>query len=299
MVDAVLRHRAQHEAGHPASVTSADDEQIRVGREADESLAGVSVDDHRLDVDAVDLGERLFDQRAAARLERDPQLLGRKLRDERIPADRGLRDGDREWSDPRMHGLDRRSAEARLFARPPHGRAGCRRLVHAYDDRPAHDASIGLAAVIRVEHSIVVDRTPAEVFAFLTDPANLPAWQGSCRSARADGPVEVGARITEKRSFLGREATSIVEVTELEPERLFTLEVVEGPVAFSVRHRLEPAGDGTRVTVNAEGEPGGVLRFGSRFVARAVEQETRKNFARLKTVLETRAWSPAPGAPRD
>jgi uncharacterized protein YndB with AHSA1/START domain len=146
--------------------------------------------------------------------------------------------------------------------------------------------------VIRIEHGVAIDRPPAEVFAYVSDPANLPAWQGSCVAATADGPVAVGTRIMEKRRFLGREATTVVEVTEIEPDRLLMLDVVDGPVSFTVTHRLVPEGGGTRLTISAEGEPGGLLRLGSRLLVRAVDEETRTNLERLKELLETRPAAP-------
>lgn len=145
--------------------------------------------------------------------------------------------------------------------------------------------------MIRIEQSVVVDRPPDEVFAFVSDPTNLPCWQRSCLAARADGPADVGTRITERRRMLGREAETVVEVVELEPPRLLTLEVVEGPIQIRVRHRLEAAAGGTRVEISAEGEPGGLLRFGRRLVVRAVEDETRANLAELKRLLESRPTS--------
>jgi carbon monoxide dehydrogenase subunit G len=149
--------------------------------------------------------------------------------------------------------------------------------------------------VVRVEHTVVIERSPADVFAFLADPANLPAWQRSCVATEVEGPLDVGSRFAETRSFLGRHARTLVEVVELEPGRLFTVEVVEGPIALVVHHRLEQAGTGTRVSVVAEGEPAGLLRLGNRFVVGAIEQETRDDFARLKELLESRpAIQPKP-----
>jgi uncharacterized protein YndB with AHSA1/START domain len=43
--------------------------------------------------------------------------------------------------------------------------------------------------VPRFEREIVIDRPPAEVFAYLSDLANVPEWQGSVVELRpeADG----------------------------------------------------------------------------------------------------------------
>jgi uncharacterized protein YndB with AHSA1/START domain len=38
--------------------------------------------------------------------------------------------------------------------------------------------------VIRIDFSVEIDRTPSEVFAYLTDLDNLPEWQASAMQAR-------------------------------------------------------------------------------------------------------------------
>jgi uncharacterized protein YndB with AHSA1/START domain len=60
--------------------------------------------------------------------------------------------------------------------------------------------------MVRVEHSLVIERPPAEVFAYTTDPANLPEWQSTALEARSDG--QEGAHLTEVRKFLGRRMES-------------------------------------------------------------------------------------------
>jgi hypothetical protein len=39
--------------------------------------------------------------------------------------------------------------------------------------------------MVRVEHTIVVDRPPtAEVFVYIAEPANVPEWQASALESR-------------------------------------------------------------------------------------------------------------------
>ncbi len=55
---------------------------------------------------------------------------------------------------------------------------------------------------VRAELTIEIARTPEDVFSYLTDVSNLPAWQGGVKSATLrDG------RIEESRSLLGKELT--------------------------------------------------------------------------------------------
>jgi carbon monoxide dehydrogenase subunit G len=131
---------------------------------------------------------------------------------------------------------------------------------------------------VRAELTIEIARTPEDVFAYLTDVANLPAWQAGVKSATLrDG------RIEESRSLLGRELRTTLEIVEQEPPRLFVLRALDSPVPFLVRHVLEPAGGGTRLTVTAEGDVPG---FASGLLAWRAERQFRGDFERLKQTLE-------------
>jgi carbon monoxide dehydrogenase subunit G len=136
---------------------------------------------------------------------------------------------------------------------------------------------------VRAEVVVDIDRSPEEVFAYLTDVANLPAWQTGVHAAERDG-----ALIRETRTILGRELHTTLRVEEQEEPRLFTLRALDSPVPFTVRHELEPSGGGTRLTVTAEGELGGVIPgFASGLMARRAEKQFRRDFERLKRLLES------------
>ena len=132
--------------------------------------------------------------------------------------------------------------------------------------------------VVRAELTIEIERTPEDVFSYLTDVSNLPSWQAGVKSATLqDG------RIEESRSLLGRELNTTLEIVEQEAPRLFTLRALDSPVPFTVRHELEAADDGTRLKVTAEGDVPG---FAAGLLARGAERQFRKDFERLKQILE-------------
>jgi carbon monoxide dehydrogenase subunit G len=131
---------------------------------------------------------------------------------------------------------------------------------------------------VHAELAIEIARTPEDVFAYLTDASKLPEWQAGVKSATArDG------RIEESRLLLGREVHTTLEIVERDEPRLFTLRALNSPVPFTVRHELESAGSGTRLTVTAEGDVPG---FAAGLLARHAERQLRKDFERLKQILE-------------
>ena len=144
--------------------------------------------------------------------------------------------------------------------------------------------------MVRFELSVDIAKPLHEVWEYLIDPDNVPEWQASALSSHqiTDGAMRVGTHLQDERRFLGRRARSEVEVTEFEPERLFTLHGISGPVRFTVRHRLEDRDGHTHLLVEAEADPGSISRLMRPVVERAASHEIRKDFDRLKEKLEAR-----------
>ena len=144
--------------------------------------------------------------------------------------------------------------------------------------------------MVRFELSVDIAKPLHEVWEYLIDPDNVPEWQASALSSHqiTDGAMRVGTHLQDERRFLGRRARSEVEVTEFEPERLFTLHGISGHVRFTVRHRLEDRDGHTHLLVEAEADPGSISRLMRPVVERAASHEIRKDFDRLKERLEAR-----------
>jgi carbon monoxide dehydrogenase subunit G len=140
--------------------------------------------------------------------------------------------------------------------------------------------------VVRIDFTVEVARPPQEVFELMTDLARLPEWQASAVESKADGALHEGARIAERRRVMGRELETQLEVTGFDPPRQLTLKALNGPIRFTVDHRLAEADGGTRLRVVAEGKAGGFMKLGQPMLARTAEAELRKDFERLKELLE-------------
>jgi carbon monoxide dehydrogenase subunit G len=154
--------------------------------------------------------------------------------------------------------------------------------------------------VARAEHTVVVERPPQEVFRFLTDLANVPAWQSGAVEVRApEGPLGVGTTYVEVLKFLGKRFEATLEVTEFEPARRFALKTRSGPFPFEVRHTLEQAdgGGSTRIDVQLEGDPGGLFRLAESLVMRNAKRQIEEDYATLKKMVEA-GGDPGPSRTR-
>jgi hypothetical protein len=125
------------------------------------------------------------------------------------------------------------------------------------------------------------------VFAYLTDVTNLPQWQKTAITARADGELGVGARIHERREFQGRTAETELEVTGYDSPSRFDLKSLRGPVSYEIRHTLEPAAVGTRLYVEVDFKFGPLMRVAAKAFIRPAEREFERDFERLKQILES------------
>jgi uncharacterized protein YndB with AHSA1/START domain len=141
---------------------------------------------------------------------------------------------------------------------------------------------------MRMEHTVLIERPPEEVFAYLTDVSKLPEWQSSASEARVEGEMGLRARVYEVRTLLGRRGESTLEVTEFEPDRKFSLAVVEGPLQFEVRHTLSEASGATRLDWVGEADTSRFPRLAVSMVAGAVEAQFKADLERLKRLLEAR-----------
>ena len=118
-----------------------------------------------------------------------------------------------------------------------------------------------------------LDRSPATVFEYISDPERLPTWQTNTVSSvpMSDGPLGVGSRLREvHRGPGGKELVSVVEVSEYDPGRVFALEVVEG-TPVHLRIALDPADDGTHMRFRGFGELSGAMRLAQPLLGRVLK----------------------------
>ena len=117
---------------------------------------------------------------------------------------------------------------------------------------------------MRIEETFRVARPPEAVFDYMTDAANLCAWQTVKTSAEqiTPGPPGLGTRIRERtKPPIGKEFEQIVEFTAFDRPRRFATHIVEGPAKIDGVWAFAPDGDGTRVHFVAEGPLPGPLRL--------------------------------------
>ena len=140
---------------------------------------------------------------------------------------------------------------------------------------------------VDVRPEVVVRRPPADVAAFMFDPANDLRWTGGITSSRPDqpGPLVAGSTVVRTARFLGRSFDYGYVVTEHEPDRLLELKV-DRPFPMLVRYELEEVDGGTRVAIRATGSPGRFFGWATPLMAGRVRSSITADLVRLKACLE-------------
>lgn len=146
-----------------------------------------------------------------------------------------------------------------------------------------------------------VDRAPAEVFDYVTDPTRFVEWQRNVVGGHmdTDGPTAVGTKYltTRRIGFAERAVTS--EVTHIDPHRTWGVRGIDGPIRAIVNVTVDPLDDGrrSRLTIEVDFEGHGI---GKLLVPLGVRRQARNemptNLRTVKQRLEDRAKpTSAPG----
>jgi len=138
--------------------------------------------------------------------------------------------------------------------------------------------------------SIDINRPPAEVFAYATDPSHFPEWQRDVASTDTGGadPHVVGSRFRTTRQFAGMKQTLTQQVTEVSSPTRWVAEGIDGVIRPKAALSVEPLRDGaaSRVTFSVTYQAGGLGRAIMPLVLRQTEKGAPLSFKRLKEQLE-------------
>lgn len=143
--------------------------------------------------------------------------------------------------------------------------------------------------MIEVRISIFIQRSPGEVFDYISDFENNPHWQSGALEAlkTSNGELSVGSTYTQVAKFLGRQVQSNFIVTEYEPGRMVKMESDSGSFPIAVTRMVHPEGEGSRVRSLVEGEPKGYFKITEPILGRMVRRSVEADYDRLKQILES------------
>ena len=139
--------------------------------------------------------------------------------------------------------------------------------------------------------AIDIRRPPADVFAFIAEPQNMPLWYEAIQQVTktAANPTGVGSRYEIVRSLPNGPALNDIEVVEYTLEHQVTIESRSGPTPFRYRYRVEPSHEDTTLTLDGNitnaGLPGPAGHLGG-IATQLFKHGMQQNLQQLKQILE-------------
>jgi carbon monoxide dehydrogenase subunit G len=140
----------------------------------------------------------------------------------------------------------------------------------------------------RIERSAQIDAQPERVYAFLSDPVNLPLWQAGVISSERTSPPPTVAGSTGRAviEVMGQRVTADTTVREAVPDRRLVLASTVSGMAVTVSIELAQSEGGTHVTLSSEVKAESIFMAPlERLVADAGEKELEASLARLGAAL--------------
>ena len=143
--------------------------------------------------------------------------------------------------------------------------------------------------MVTSSESVDIDRVPADVFRFVADLRNEPAWHVDIASVPADTPAEpvVGRTVPVKfKPFMGKTDGSFTTL-ETEPGSRIVYRADFAGLQPLITYRVESAGAGSRFTRTVEVKPRGLAMLMTPMMKMMVPKRNRLFVKNLKRVLET------------
>jgi hypothetical protein len=137
--------------------------------------------------------------------------------------------------------------------------------------------------------TIVIERSPGEVFDYVMQVSHDAEWRTNIVEASftSDPPLGVGTTGFDRVSANGRDMIAAWKTVQYEPGVLARWTFDSGPLEGSGGYICQPAGDGTRFTLEAKVRPTGGMRFLGPLFGVMVRRFNRDDVQRLKTILES------------
>ena len=142
---------------------------------------------------------------------------------------------------------------------------------------------------MRQSATVVINRSAGDVFDYVMDIAHDGQWRTGIVEAAytSDGPLGVGTTGFDRISANGRDMIAEWTTVEYEPGILARWTFDSGPLQGSGGYVCEPAGAGTRFTLEADVKPTGAYRWLGPIYGVIVRRLNLADVRRLKSILET------------
>jgi len=141
----------------------------------------------------------------------------------------------------------------------------------------------------RMQRTTHIDATPAVVYAFVSDPANVLRWQTGVISSERTSPPPTATGSTGRVTFevMGQRVTAETRVREAVQDRRLVLATSVSGMSVLGTLELAPDDSGTRLSFSSQIKAESIFMAPlERMVADVAEKDLDASLARLKTAIE-------------
>jgi hypothetical protein len=135
----------------------------------------------------------------------------------------------------------------------------------------------------------LIRRSPQEVFTYVAEFSHDADWRTGVTEAAMTsiGPLGVGSTGFDRAEARSRRIESGWMITEFEDGRLARWDLVSGPYKGSGGSVCEPAGGGTKFTLESDVSASGFLRLLGPLFGILGRRQNRADVEKLKVILES------------
>ena len=141
-----------------------------------------------------------------------------------------------------------------------------------------------------IKHSIEINRSAEEVFAYLDQVDRHSEWQAQLVSTtvETDGPIRVGTRVVERRNVPGGARDLPYEITEHDPPRKISFRGTAGPLRPVGTYTVDPTGvSSSRMTTELDLEGHGIGKLFAPLALRQAANQLPLDQEKFKELLES------------
>lgn len=142
---------------------------------------------------------------------------------------------------------------------------------------------------MKVETTITINRSVADVMEYLTRVENLPSWAENVVEARqtSQGPVEQGATCRVVTEIMQRRLSHEFAVTEFLPGERYAAHSTDGPFPMSLAYDVKPSEGGAQLHSVSEFDLPGMTALVEPAMRRRVQAQFESDHQNLKRILES------------
>ena len=145
--------------------------------------------------------------------------------------------------------------------------------------------------MVDIKGTVEINRPVEAVWEYLADPSNNVNWEDGVEemSLTSDGPIGVGSKGRRVENYMGRDESEW-EITDWTPNKRAAMKYESDKFVGDGEYNVEASGDGTRLSYRFGGTPKSTfMKLLMPLFGMMVNRTARKNFGKLKEILESQA----------